>query len=372
MIQDQLVEYISSQFKLGISRDTIKSALTGVGWAPLDVEDTLKKVEGGAVSASAQPTIAPQKTTEATSGTGASPKFVSFSAPGTVTGQGKNPEPQTIRVSDLVSSVAPSSATSAGAAPKIISSSGAAGIGKSAPITKDPMQKSPLVGTFSASVMPERKKRGMGLLGILAIVLIVLLGALAGYLFFENSGLNSQIRAQGGANQNVAQSSATQVQAINASNTALQAQVTSLTAENQDLITNLSFFVASSSLPATSTPVSVSGMLAAGLGKNTFIITTTYGAKAYVKNSSNTTVAALLQPLLGATVQISGTYVPGTPNITVTSINGSPVFSPSAAAPTATAPIVTPPVPALPPAPAPIPATTVTTTTTTTTTPATP
>ena len=48
MVQDQLVEYISSQMKLGIARDAIKSALVGVGWAPLDVEDTLKKVEGGA------------------------------------------------------------------------------------------------------------------------------------------------------------------------------------------------------------------------------------------------------------------------------------------------------------------------------------
>ena len=61
MVQDQLVEYVSSQIKLGISRDAIKSALVGVGWAPLDVEDTLKKVEGGAVSAPVQP-IAPLRT----------------------------------------------------------------------------------------------------------------------------------------------------------------------------------------------------------------------------------------------------------------------------------------------------------------------
>ena len=54
MVQDQLVEYVSSQLKLGISRDAVKAALTGVGWAPLDVEDTLKKVEGAA-AALAQP-----------------------------------------------------------------------------------------------------------------------------------------------------------------------------------------------------------------------------------------------------------------------------------------------------------------------------
>ena len=46
MVQDQLVEYVSSQIKLGISRDAIKSALVGVGWAPLDVEDTLQNAPG--------------------------------------------------------------------------------------------------------------------------------------------------------------------------------------------------------------------------------------------------------------------------------------------------------------------------------------
>ena len=55
MVQDQLVEYISSQLKLGVARDTVKSALVGVGWAQLDVEDTLKKVEGGAAPLSGQP-----------------------------------------------------------------------------------------------------------------------------------------------------------------------------------------------------------------------------------------------------------------------------------------------------------------------------
>lgn len=330
MVQDQLVEYISSQVKLGISRDAIKSALTGVGWAPLDVEDTLKKVEGGTVSVPAQP-VAAQKTAEPATGASASPKFVSFSAPGTTAPQTKNPEPQTIRVSDLVSSVAPASSMPAQAAPKIISSAAATGPAKATPMTKDQPAKGFFAGPSMVSTVPMgQKKKGIGWLGIVAIVLIVLLGAFAGYLFMKNGSLNSQLQALNGQSQGVVQNSAAQIQALNASNTALAAQISSLTTANQDIALNLSFFTIPLNLPqpVTSSPVSVSGVLAAGLGKNTYIVTTPYGVKTYVKNSSDAAVAALLQPLLGGTVQIAGTYIPGTPNITVTSVNGSQVALP--------------------------------------------
>ena len=46
MIQEQLVDYISSQIKLGVSQDAIKATLTGAGWAIADVEDTFKKING--------------------------------------------------------------------------------------------------------------------------------------------------------------------------------------------------------------------------------------------------------------------------------------------------------------------------------------
>ncbi len=334
MIQDQLVEYISSQLKLGIARDTIKTALTGVGWAPLDVEDTLKKVESGAASSAPAQSAAPQKTAEPSSNVTASPKFVSFSMPGTVTGQVKNTEPQAVRVSDLVSTVAPaSSASPMGSAPKIISS-GAATMGQTT-IGKDSLKGS-VVGaypTFTASAAP--KKKGIGLLlEILGIVLIVLLGAFSGYLFFKNSSLTSQLQAaQGGGDQSAVQNAASQIQALNASNTALEAEVTSMTSANQDLMTNLSFFTPPIGTPAsaTSTPVSVSGTLSAGLGKNTYLITTSYGVKVYVKNSADKGVAAALQPLLGTTVQLAGTYIPGTPNVTVTNVNGLSTVPPPVA-----------------------------------------
>ena len=277
MVQDQLVEYISAQFKLGVSRDAVKSALTGVGWAPLDIEDTLRKVEGGAAVPAQSPIM---------SGSMASPRVVSFSAPGTVAGQSKNPEPQTIRVSDMVSSVSPSATMpSSMAAPKIIS--GTMDAAKTP--AKNSFISSPSA-TFVATSSGKKKPMGM-ILSILAVVLIVLLGGFAGYLFVQNNGLQSQLQSaqsgqQGqGAAQTQLSAAQQQVQTLTASNTTLTAQVASLTAANQDLTTNLSFFTVPANSPslATSSPVSVSGILAAGLGKNTYMITTTYGVKAYVK-----------------------------------------------------------------------------------------
>jgi hypothetical protein len=343
MIQDQLVEYISSQLKLGISRDAVKSALVGVGWAPLDVEDTLKKVEGATMSPAAQPIVPPKTAEVAGTVASASPKFVSFSAPGMVVGQTKNPEPQqTVRVSDLVSSVAPVSGTptaTANASKVAPAMTMSADIGKTSAITqKNPLSKVPSAGNFSAYAAPMvQKKSGSKLVEILEAVVVVVLCCLAGYLFYKNNNLNNQLQAINGQNQGIAQGSATQLQMLDASNTALTTEVASITAENQDLMTNLSFFIlpTGSSSTVSSTQVSVSGVLSAGLGKNTYIVTTQYGAKTYVKNSSQSGVAAALQPLLGTTIQISGTYIPGTPNITVTSINGSPISAPTIATTTA-------------------------------------
>ena len=227
-----------------------------------------------------------------------------------------------------------------GSAPKIMSS-GMAGNVKATPIiaVKDQFPKAAPMGTSAVFAAPlGQKKKVIGLVDILALVLIVIIGAFAAYLFIQNNGLNSELQAAqtGTQNAGTAQSAATQaeLQALDASDTALVAQVVSLGASAQALATNLSFLVVPAGSSATSTPVSVSGTLAAGLGKNTYSIATPYGVKVSVKNSSDNYVAAALQPLLGSSVQVSGTYIPGTPNITVTSVNGSPVSPPPAMATT--------------------------------------
>ncbi len=340
MIQNQLVDYISAQLKLGISRDAVKSALVGVGWTVLDVEDTLKKVESAApvvaVASSAQVvSVQPQRQpfTVAASAVAATPATTSFpktSVSPTAAGMGgvKNPEPQMIRMSDLVSSSA--------ATPAAVSTS-SMGMGAGQKNNSTGQNVAKATPTFQGAQFVQKPSRNLNMVAVILSVLVVLLAGFSGYLLFKNNSLNATISSgtstsQGSSDQLTALQA--QLQALNASTTALTATVTSMTAQNQDLLNNLALAAVVPSLAptggATSSPITLSGVLSLGVGKSAlYTLTTSYGAKAYVKNSADASVKAALQPLIGAgaTVQLSGTFVPGSPNITITTVNGNPIMA---------------------------------------------
>jgi hypothetical protein len=331
MIQEQLSDYISSQFKLGVSRDTIKTTLTGAGWIPADVEDTLKKVES-----TASPSIV----------------ATNLAAPaGAVT----NPQPQTIKVSDLVSSGAASTPTM--------------------PATKSTSPKSPLTGPSSISAVASSTKNsadntfpprtssaatphGSKTMLIVAIVLAVIAlgaGGFAAFLYMQNGSLNTQLSSLNGQSTGVdSKLSALQTQ-MAASTTALTAQVATLGAAAQELKTELSFYAApSGTTPGVGVAATFSGTVSGG-GKSPYIITAMYGAKIFVSNSKSANVIAALAPLTGSagtpvaassttatstasttpatpvavsatapiSAQFSGTYIPGADTITIAAVNGT-------------------------------------------------
>lgn len=335
MIQDQLVDYISSQRALGVSRDAIKAALVGAGWVPADVEDTFRKVEGPAVAApsAAQPAMPTSSFPSSSSPVGNSP----FAAKNIV----KSAEPQMVRVSDLVSASAPASSAS-----PLVGSSITSPVSAVRPAAK--MNPSPTAAQTKdmMGVMGAGKKAGRGvMLATVAIVLIVILAGLSTYLFIQNGNLSKSVSGVNAQSQSVTSQIATldtQVQELTASGTTLAAQVSSLTATNQNLSTDLSFFVVPTGVagaPVNPAPITVSGVLSGG--KPIYTLLTADGIKAYVKNSSDAGVRAALDPLVGGstTVQIVGTYIPGSPNITVTTVNGvstTPMQSASSSASTTT------------------------------------
>jgi hypothetical protein len=316
MVQESIVEYINAQMKLGVPRDAIKTTLVGAGWAAADVEDTLKKVES-AKMASTGPAMG------AVSGMAAS-------KPSMPAGMATTPASQTIKVSDLVS----------------------AGPAVSVPVTKSAMPAK-AADTFQASSFAATKphrSRGTLIMGIVLIVIILAVGGFAGFLFMQNNTLNSQLSALNGQSSGVnSQLSALQAQ-VAASTTALTAQVSTLATANQELQTELSFFVASTSTaPGTTSTATVGGTVAGG--KTSYIITTTDGAKIFVANSKIAPVIAALTPLMASTpaaatstasstaagasstapvaatpatvAQFTGTYVPGSDMITLTAVNGT-------------------------------------------------
>lgn len=322
MVQDQLVDYISSQVKLGVSRDAIKAALVSAGWVAADVDDTFKKVDGGAsavaAAGGAMGTVSAMK--PATTG----PTMSSSPAKGS--------EPQMIRVTDLISSSPSTVSASPVATAKPVSkdfmkSDGSQFGGKISGNTFQASSAVKTTGTVAAAAGPTVMvgKGGGSKLGmiwmIVAAVLILGFAGLAGYFYMANAGLATQVASLNGTSATVNTQLASLKSQLDASSTELAAQMASVTAANEDLALNLSFYAApvgdASATAGTVLPVTISGWLTAA--KGIYALTTPRGAKIFVANSANANVVGELKPLVGDTVQLVGTYVPGSDQMTVNS-----------------------------------------------------
>ena len=261
MIQDQLVEYISAQTKAGTSRDAIRAALVGAGWVAGDVDDSFKKVEGASSPAVSVAAAAAAK---------------SMGSPS------KSPEPQMIRMSDLVSaSDRPLAVTGASKEQKPA--------GKISPVVASVAVAGMGVKEISAG-RPVSSKKNL-IIGIVGIILILLLGAFAGYLYMQNSTLSSKVASLGGASADVtAEISAltSQVNTLTASGTAMGTEIGGLTSANEELAMELSFYALPAGTTPTSTNLSVSGMLSLSASKM-YILTASYGGKLSVANSKDAT-----------------------------------------------------------------------------------
>lgn len=283
MVQQQIVDYAKSQLKLGVGKDIIKSALIGAGWPEIDVADSLKSLEAAA-GASSGPSVAGAT----------SPIFVS----------------------DLVSSskleaLPLASAGDAGGAARGVS----AGKGAS-----DSFPGGALKFSKSTIVIIA--------LGVLSLILAV--GVI--FLYLQNGGLRDKVTVS--LNESSAAKSKIsflnqQVSGLTKERDDLNSKLSALTGDNQGLKTELSFLIAPPELASsTSTPSSVSatvkGMLSGG-SKSQYLLTTANGVKVYIKNYKDAKVDAALKSLVGKTVEVFGTHLPGSRDLTITSVNGTSV-----------------------------------------------
>lgn len=345
MVQDQLVDYIHSQTKLGVSRDAIKTALVGVGWSAQDVEDTFKRVEStGAAAPAAAATPAVAVSVKPMGGSASAANPVASNAP------------QSIRVSDLVSaSLTPTSLSSSAARP------GGAAVAGSTSMNAAARAGAPASGVMQSKMavasvgMAAGSKKNMSKSAYIMIGVILILAGVSAYLYFQNTTLSSQVQTATGQSQgSVSQINNLngQVQALTASTTALTAQITNLNSQIVALQTDLSFLMVPVGQSAT-TPVNVTvtGMLSGS--KSSFVLTTPEGVKISIKNSASADAQAALAPLLSAVsasgasstpVQLSGMHTPGVASMTVVEVNGEPIARPSpnqaSAAASSTAPVV--------------------------------
>lgn len=323
MVQDQLVEYITSQLKAGASGETVKATLVAAGWQSADVDDTLKKVQPPATTAS--PTVSAAQPASAGFTTGismvAGPKTI---ATGKI-------EPQTIRVSDLVSASSSDKVMS-------MSSTTAKAADTRAEATKkflssNNMAASPAgtTGAGAQAAAARSSTRGPITIEIILGALMVVFGGIAIYFFFANQGLSGQVAALTTQSSGVSGQVVAMQNQLNASTTALAAEVASTTAANQDLALGLSFYAAPLGSAATSVSTSVLNGTVSGGGTKPYMITMDNGARVVVANSKDPKVVVAMGPLVGTTmVQFGGTYTPGIDSITLTEINGVSLLAPPA------------------------------------------
>jgi hypothetical protein len=324
MVQEQLTDYISSQMKLGVSRDAIKSALVSAGWVAGDVEDTLNAAgKSGSASASIATTAASAAATSAKPMTGAT--------------MGSNPQtssPQMIKVSDLVSSpfsgstssAKPTAATSAGQTNNAAAAKFGGTIkGNSFEASPSKTVSSSSAASFTATSASSAKTGGKGalIMEIIGVILILALAGLAWYFYSGNAALAAKVTSLNTQSASVTAQMNTLQSEVAASSTADQVQIADLTAANTDLALNLSFYAVPLGTPTstamTPIPVTLSGTVSGG-GKAPYAVTTPRGSKIFIANSSDATIAPELKASLGQTVQLSGTYIEGSDQMTVSSV----------------------------------------------------
>ncbi|KKW47861.1 MAG: hypothetical protein UY99_C0021G0002 [Parcubacteria group bacterium GW2011_GWA1_59_11] len=331
MVNPQLAEYIKQQIQLGVPKEAIKSTLVTSGWPEADVNEALGP--SSAQPAVSQPAAAPMAAASVSSPAISSAAKPAISAPTAVTG-GSSPVTRDIFK------------------PKNEPVFGVKPMANAKPETKtdvkpfeskiQPMTSSDpnvFIAPDAASYS-SRSSRSWILPGVLGVLFVVSAGA-AAYFFLQTQGL----KGEGGILPSPDGGSDQQVSALTSERDQLQGQIAALTDENKDLAAQLAIFATPAG--ATTTAFTLSGTLSGG-DKVSYVLTTARSVAFSVKNSKDAKVIAALKPVVGRTVELSGTYTPGSKDLTVTAVNGTPVNPPAPPAGTSTtttpaAPTSTPP-----------------------------
>lgn len=287
MLQQQIVDYAKSQLKLGVGREAIKNALLAAGWTSGDVDDSLVAAEASgnqsspAVTAPAGPKIAFEPSKE----------FVKIPAQEKTT---------TVVVSDLI----PKSAEK--------------------PIEAKQKKEERPVKLGEISVV-KKTSFGKTLVANIALGVIATLAvAAAAFFYLGKTSATQELLAAKSENNSFTQKVAdlnSQITSLTSNVTGLGTELDNLKKENQAVALELSFFAA----PTGATQTNFSNLKGTLGGKNIYTIKTARGSVLTIKNSKDAAVINALKPLLGQEATLSGSYIPGSRELTVSNVNGTDI-----------------------------------------------
>lgn len=306
MANQQLVTYIKQQLQLGEAEAPIKNSLRSVGWSDADIVDAFKDVSPSAQVISPSVSLSP-----------ATPNFQTpkTSAP---------TEPKKIDLGAFAPQSAPSMSR-ATASPAVVSFT-----------TQKPVETFSPSASPMANVSSGESKKSSWVGTVLMGIVIVALAALSGLLYKNNTELQAKVTEF--SNQVSALSG--KVTTTGEGTAELNQRIARLEDDVKNLDSQLALFlpltmatttVNSTSSPS-STPVIVSspvpltlkGTLGGG-GKSNYVLTTSKNISVNIKNSKDVRVDAMLKPMLGSPVELTGIPTSGAREISVTHVNGAPI-----------------------------------------------
>ncbi len=274
MVNQKLLDYVGQQLKNGVSSSAISSALLGAGWSQSDVTTALDQAQS--VSSGKPFSVTPAAASAAGAGS--------------------------------VASLASSPVASTGDIIRTESTSNVAMLSNQQ--TAGSVFSSTVASTASAH-RPVGAIIGYSVLGLLVIGF----GGLSGYLYQQNQGLTADLvvaRTGGDSLSASAQMLQKSADSLNSQNMALKAQV-------DDLTNQLAIFAPGS---GSASDAQISGALSVN-SAGVYSVTGSTGIVYTVKNSKDAKVVEVLKGLVGSSVTIAGTHTPGSPTITVISVNGN-------------------------------------------------
>ena len=307
MANQQLIDYIKQQLKVGVSKEVIKDALLAAGWTQTDIDDAMKNFDVKTPSSvppivtsdifqpKDMPVFEPGKSKSAVLPIERSRSAEEVKKEEVKKAEENKPKSESvIQIKDTV--VLKKSESKAEPQPK-------------------PFSKAP--ATVFLSVIKNSPWRLVLTIAMAAV--IIALAGIAVILYKNNLGLQKQIEDINISNGELGNT----ITSINQDFENSNREIVALKAENEDLEMQLSIFA----ILSTSTepiPVTVKGLLSGG-DKTSYSITTTKGIIVYVKNSKEANVNSVLKPLLGTNIEIYGTHAQGSRDITVTKINNQEI-----------------------------------------------
>ncbi|HEY4525466.1 MAG TPA: hypothetical protein VJL32_00005, partial [Candidatus Paceibacterota bacterium] len=318
MANQQLLDYVKQQLQLNVPQSEIKTTLLNTGWPEADVDEVFALSSGKVQEKTSVPIQ---------SGNGAQPTTAD------ITSANQTGTPAQASVSNTVPSGQPKSQPVVAKPTQPVTSETFQP--QNEPVFQ-PKQEAFFDPTATGGVVGPLKPSHKNLIIVISLgVAGLIFAGLFVWMYMKNSDLQSQLSASGGISGGMIggeslteggtpETLKNQIEVLSQEKSNLQSQQNESNKRINTLKLELSFLVAPDPKAPTSTTLGQTFLISGTLSEKnaTYYLTTEDRVILSLKNSKDKNIIAVLKPVLGKTVEISGTYNVGSSIVTLSSLDG--------------------------------------------------